>query len=68
MIGGIILLAMAAYFWFVIAQDESEDASRGLVKIIKGLFGVKAYQIIAKVFAVFMLAAAISEFYKYFTT
>lgn len=68
MIAGFILLALAAYFWFVLAKDESEEASRGFVKIIKGVLGVKGYQIMAKVLAVFILAASISEFYKYFTT
>lgn len=68
MIAGFILLALAAYFWFVLAKDESEEASRGFVKIIKGVFGVKGYQIMAKILAVFMLVASISEFYKYFTS
>jgi hypothetical protein len=67
MISGIILLALAALFWFGLATDESEEASTGFVKIVKGILGVKGYKIMAKVLAAFMVAAACAEFYKYFT-
>ncbi|MFT4969269.1 MAG: hypothetical protein ACI9O4_001015 [Chitinophagales bacterium] len=66
MISGFILLALAAFFWFVMAKDATEESATGFVKISKGIFGVKGYVITLKVLAVFMLFASSSEFYKYF--
>lgn len=68
MIPGIILLALAAFFWFVMAKNASAESATGFVKIIKGVLGVKGYIIMVKLLAFFMLLAAISEFYKFFTS
>lgn len=68
MIGGLILLGLAAFFWFVIAKDETAESATGFIRIVKATIGVKGYIILAKVLAVFMLFGAISEFYKYFTS
>jgi len=67
MISGIILLALAAFLWFGMAKDASEESATGFVKVWKGLFGVKGYIITIRILAVFMVIASISQFYKYFT-
>ena len=68
MIGGFLLLGLSAFFWFVIAKDATAESATGFIRIVKATIGVKGYIILARILAVFMLFAAISEFYKYFTS
>lgn len=68
LIAFIVLAGLSYYFWFVLAQDDSADANTAFVKVFKGIFGVKGYQITAKVLAVFMAFAAGSELYKFILT
>ena len=66
MFSGLFLLALAAFFWFFMAKEATDESATGFVKIFKGIFGVKGYVIAVKALAIFMLLAAASEFYKYF--
>ena len=66
MIGGFILLGLAAFFWFVIAQDRTAESATTFIRVVKAAIGVKGYITLARILAVFMLLAAVSEFYKYF--
>ena len=66
MIGGLILLGLAAFFWFVIAKDRTAESATTFIRVVKATIGVKGYIILTKILAVFMLLAAVSAFYKYF--
>jgi len=66
MIGGLILLGLAAFFWFVIAKDRTAESATTFIRVVKATIGVKGYIILTKILAVFMLLSAVSAFYKYF--
>jgi hypothetical protein len=66
MIQGIILLGLAAFMWFSVVQNPTEESATGFVLIFKKIFGMKGYIIMGKVLTVFLILAAIAEFYKYF--
>lgn len=66
MFSGFFLLAFAALFWFEIAKDTSEKSSTRFVWFFKKVFGVKGFVYTAKALALFMFAASLLNFYKYF--
>ncbi|AUP80646.1 hypothetical protein [Flavivirga eckloniae] len=66
MINGFILLILSIYIWFGTLKQPAEQSSSGFIFIWKKIFGVKGYVITAKIIAVLVLLAALSEFYKHF--
>ena len=66
MISGLVLLALAGLFWFGVAKDASKESSTAFIRVWKGIFGVKGYILTAKILAVILALASLSEFYKYF--
>lgn len=66
LIGGIILVGLAIYFWFGLVHSAEEKSVVFLVRMIKNVFGAKGYVIAVRFLAIFMLLAAVAEFYKHF--